>query len=270
MNFTEMLNSAWDRNNSLVCVGLDTDPAKIPEHIRILNNNIFAFNKAIIDATSSLVCAYKPQIAYYSAYGAEDQLKMTIDYIHEQAPGIPVILDAKRGDIGNTSEMYAKEAFDRYGADAVTVNPFLGSDSLDPFLERKDRGIIVLCRTSNPSATDIQDFTCSDVALYTHIAKMAAEKWNYNKNLSLVVGATYPEELAKIRGIIGDIPLLVPGIGAQGGDVEKTIKAGCNSRGNGMIINSSRGIIYAGDGRDFAEKAESAAVELRDTINMFR
>ena len=270
MNFIEMLNNAWDSNNSLVCVGLDVDPEKFPSHIKNQGKNVFSFNKAIVNATSALVCAYKPQIAYYSARGTEDQLKMTIDYIHEHAPGIPVILDAKRGDIGNTSKMYAIEAFDRYGADAVTVNPFLGKDSLEPFLERKDRGVILLCKTSNPSATDIQDFSCSGVKLYTHIARMAAETWNYNNNISLVVGATYPEELAQIRTIIGDMPLLVPGIGAQGGDIESTVKAGRDSHGKGMMINSSRGIIYAGSDRDFDEKAKDATIELRDKINLYR
>lgn len=270
MSFIEKIKKAWKTNNSLVCVGLDTDPEKLPESVKAMPENIFQFNKAVIDATSRFVCAYKPQIAYYAAVAAEDQLRMTIDYIHENAPDIPVILDAKRSDIGSTAEMYAKEAFDRYNADAVTVNPFLGEDSLKPFLDRADKGVIILCRTSNPSASDIQDFTSSGKKLYTHIAETARDKWNYNNNAGLVVGATYPEELEQIRSIIPDMPLLVPGIGAQGGDIASAVKAGIDSHGQGMIINSSRGIIYAGKGADFAEQAGKAALNLRDTINLYR
>jgi orotidine-5'-phosphate decarboxylase len=270
MNFVEAVRSAWKKNNSLVCVGLDPDINKLPFHIRNMDNPIFEFNKAVIDATGDLVCAYKPQIAYYSAVGAEDQLKKTIEHIHRSYPDIPVILDAKRGDIGSTADMYAKEAFERYQADAVTVNPYMGGDTLDPFLKYRDKGVIILCRTSNPGARDIQDLVCGEEKIYRIIAAKALRDWNYNDNVALVVGATYPDELKEVREIIGEIPLLVPGIGAQGGDVEKAVKKGQDSFGAGMIINSSRGIIYAGSGADFAEAARAATVELRDEINNFR
>ena len=190
--FIEKLRSAWVTNNSLLCVGLDPDLKKFPQVVRNSPHPIFEFNRKIIDATSDLVCAFKPQIAYYSAQQAEDQLLMTIDYIRNKYPNLPIILDAKRNDIGSTAEMYATEAFDRYGADAVTVSPYLGKDSLEPFLKRKDKGVIVLCRTSNPGAGDLQDLICDGKKLYEVVAQKCASEWNQNKNILLVVGATYP------------------------------------------------------------------------------
>lgn len=270
MNFIEAIASSWENNDSLVCVGLDPDLNKIPAHIRKMVDPIFEFNRAIIDATFDLVCAYKPQIAYYSPWRAEQQLEKTIEYIHKNHSGIPVILDAKRGDIGSTADMYAKEAFERYHADAVTVNPYMGGDTLEPFLRNRDKGVIILCRTSNPGARDIQDLESGGEKIYRIIAAKASTEWNFNGNVTLVVGATYPDELRSVRAIVGDMPILVPGIGAQGGDVEKAVKNGRNSRGTGMIINSSRGIIYAGTGKDFAETARAAAMELRDEINRYR
>jgi len=264
------IQNAWTKKNSLVCVGLDTDSEKIPRHLSEADAPIFEFNRAIVDATADMVCAFKPQIAFYSGSGAESQLKMTIAYIHENYPDTPVILDAKRGDIGNTAIMYAKEAFDWYGADAVTVNPYLGQDALEPFLERKEKGIIILCRTSNPGARDIQDLKVEGKTIYQIIAGKAAEHWNFNSNVLLVVGATYPKELKEIRSIVGDMPFLVPGIGAQGGDVQRSVTNGKDNKGNGMIINSSRGIIYASQGTDFAEAARQAAMQLRDEINRYR
>jgi orotidine-5'-phosphate decarboxylase len=270
MTFISAIEAQWKRENSLLCVGLDSDLYKIPAHLRKEDTPLFKFNKAIIDSTADLVCAFKLQIAYYSASGSEAELEMTIEHIHENYPEIPVILDAKRGDIGATAEMYAREAFERYKADAVTVNPYMGSDTLEPFLEHREKGIIVLCRTSNPGAKDIQDLNMDGKRLYQIIASMAVDKWNFNNNVLLVVGATYPKELKEIRSIVGDMPFLVPGIGAQGGDVQKTVTNGMDSKGTGMIINSSRGIIYASDGSDFAEAARSAAKRLRDEINQHR
>ncbi len=270
MNFIHAIHSAWEQKNSLVCVGLDTDINKIPPHLKNLKAAVFEFNKAIIVATADLVCAYKLQIAYYSAYNLENELKMTIDFIHKYHPDIPVILDAKRGDIGATAELYAKETFERYNADAVTVNPYMGSDTLKPFLDHKDKGVIILCRTSNPGAKDLQDLTANGKKLYQIIAEKAATQWNDNNNVLLVVGATYPEELKEIRSIIGDIPLLVPGIGAQGGDIEKAVSNGKTNTGSGMIINSSRGIIYAGNDQNFAEASRQEAKSLRETINQYR
>ena len=270
MDFIKAIEAAWEKNNSLVCVGLDSDLDRIPAHLRERNAPLFEFNKAIVEATADLVCAYKPQIAYYAASGSEHELEMTIEHIHESHPGIPVILDSKRGDIGATAKMYAREIFDRFKADAVTVNPYMGSDTLEPFLAHKQKGVIILCRTSNPGARDIQDLEVNGKKLYQIIAEMAKEKWNYNGNALLVVGATYPKELKEIRLIVGDMPLLVPGIGAQGGDVERAVTNGKNSKGTGMIINSSRGIIYASKGDDFAEAARTAALMLRDEINRYR
>ena len=270
MDFYETIENAWITKDSLVCVGLDPDIQKIPVHLRDLENPIFEFNRALVDATSDLVCAYKPQFAYFAAQGAEAQLAMTIDYIHQHHPGIPVILDAKRGDIGSTAEMYAREAFERFGADAVTVNPYMGGDTLGPFLERKDKGIIILCRTSNPGAGDIQDLETGGKKIYEVIAEKAATEWNDNKNVLLVVGATYPIELKKIRKIAGEMPFLVPGIGAQGGDIEAAVTNGRTKSGTGLMINSSRGIIYAASGPDFAEAARRETDMLRKMINRYR
>ncbi len=270
MSFVKVIEAAWKQNNSLLCVGLDPDLNKIPMHLRKNDTPLFDFSKAIVDSTADLVCAFKPQIAYYSASGAEHELEMTIEHIHENHPGIAVILDAKRGDIGSTANMYVKEAFDRYKADAVTVNPYMGFDAIEPFLKHKQKGIIILCRTSNPGAKDIQDLDINGKKLYQVVAEMAQNKWNYNNNVLLVVGATYPKELKEIRSIVGDMPLLVPGIGAQGGDIERTVTNGRDGKGTGMIINSSRSIIYASKGDDFAEAARIAAIRLRDEINRYR
>ena len=270
MSFIDKLKARWESHNSLLCVGLDPDMNKIPEHIRETERPIFEFNRIVIDSTHDLVCAYKPQIAYYSAFGAENELALTIEYIGRNYPDIPVILDAKRGDIGATARMYAMEAFDRYGADAVTVNPYMGGDTLKPFLDRKDKGTVILCRTSNPGARDLQDIESDNEKIYRIIAKRAASDWNYNRNIMLVVGATYPEELGEIRAITGEIPFLVPGIGAQGGDVEKAVTNGKTPDGTGMAINSSRGIIYAGSGIDFSDDVRKAATDLRDKINLYR
>lgn len=264
----EKLSRAWKVQNSLLCVGLDTDPAKVPA---CLNGDVFAFNKAIIDSTKAYVCAYKPQIAYYAGSGLEKELERTLVYLRETAPEIPVILDAKRADIGSTSAMYAREAFIRYGADAVTVNPYMGMDALKPFLDYADKGVVVLCRTSNAGAKEIQELELSDgTLLYKRVAKLISHDWNYNGNTMLVAGATFPAELGEIRRIVGDTPLLVPGIGAQGGDVKAVLENGLTSDGTGLVINSSRGIIYASKGSDFAEAASATARELNACINSYR
>ena len=270
MTFYEKITAAWTKNNSLVCVGLDPDFNKLPECVKGGKNPLFDFNKAIIDATKDYVCAYKPQAAYYAGQDRDEDLKMTMDYLAENAPDIPVILDVKRGDIGSTAEMYAKEAFERYHADAVTVNPYMGFDTLKPFLDHADKGVIILCRTSNPNSGDLQNLVSDGYMLYEHVAMLVRDRWNYNKNAALVIGATYPEELKKIRTLCPELPFLVPGVGAQGGDVQKVIANGATADKTGLIINSSRGIIYASKGEDFAEKAGAAAKELRDLINSYR
>jgi orotidine-5'-phosphate decarboxylase len=271
-NCLTQLAACWTRSDSLVCVGLDPEIERFPQQVAAQPSPIFQFNKAIIDATADLVCAYKPQFAHYAAYEAEDQLERTIDYIHRSYPGIPVILDSKRADIGNTAERYAIEAFERYGADAVTVNPYLGGDSLEPFLRHEDRGVIVLCRTSNPGARDLQDLElgAGGRRLYHVVADLAATRWNTRGNCLLVVGATYPQELAEIRRIVGDMPLLVPGVGAQGGDVAQVVRCGQTAAGTGLIVSSARGILYASCGEDFAAAARLATLALRDQINVHR
>jgi orotidine-5'-phosphate decarboxylase len=216
------------------------------------------------------VCAYKPQFAHYAAYEAEDQLERTIEYIHRTYPGIPVILDAKRGDVGSTAEKYAIEAFERYGADAVTVNPYLGGDSLQPFLRHADKGVIVLCRTSNAGARDLQDLDVGGRKLYMAVAELAATRWNGNGNCLLVMGATYPQELAQVRAITGNMPFLVPGAGAQGADIREAVRNGQSAAGTGLIVSSSRAILHASSGTDFASAARAAAVALRDAINAGR
>jgi orotidine-5'-phosphate decarboxylase len=268
--FIEKLAGSWERSNSLVCVGLDPEIERFPRHIAAQPSPIFQFNKAIIDATADLVCAYKPQFAHYAAYEAEDQLERTIEYIHRSYPGIPVILDSKRGDVGNTAERYAIEAFERYGADAVTVNPYLGGDSLEPFLKHADKGVIILCRTSNPGGRDLQDLQVGVRKLYQVVADLAAREWNARGNCLLVVGATYPRELAQVREIVGTMPFLVPGVGAQGGDVAAAVSCGQTAEGTGLIISSSRGILYAGTDDDFTAAARSAAENLRAQINASR
>jgi orotidine-5'-phosphate decarboxylase len=274
MTFITKLSAAWTAHDSLLCVGLDPDVAKFPADLQEQPDGIFLFCKAIIDATADAACAFKPQIAYFAALGAEDQLQAICAYLREQYPHIPIVLDAKRGDIGATAEQYAREAFERYGADAVTVNPYMGFDSIAPYLEWKDRGVIILCRTSNLGGSDLQFLKVDGMPLYQHVAHLVAEKWNSNGQCGLVVGATFPEELAQVRKIVGDMPLLVPGIGAQGGDIEATVTAGRVANGTGMMINSSRAILYAKanqkEGEDFAQAAQRAARATRDAINQFR
>jgi len=274
VTFIEKLSAAWSANNSLLCVGLDPDVARFPSHLQQQPDAIFAFCKAIIDATAATACAFKPQIAYFSALRAEDQLEAICEYLRKNYPHIPIVMDAKRGDIGATAEQYAREAFERYGADAVTVSPYMGFDSVAPYLEWKDRGAIVLCRTSNAGGSDLQFLKVDGVPLYQHVARLVADKWNTNGQCALVVGATFPQELAQVRSIIGDMPLLVPGVGAQGGDIEATVKAGKTANGMGMMINSSRAILYAkpdqAAGEDFAQAARRVAEETRDAINRFR
>ena len=272
MNFINKLSAAWTANNSLLCVGLDPDLAKLPAELRDLPDGITTFCTRIIDATADLACAFKPQIAYFAALGAEKQLEDICRYVRENYPHIPLILDAKRGDIGATATQYAREAFERYGADAVTVNPYMGEDSLAPYLAWKDRGVIILCRTSNPGGSDLQFLNTDGEPLYQRVARLVAEKWNKTGQCALVVGATFPEELAQVRAIVGDMPLLVPGIGAQGGDIAATVGAGQTASGMGMMISSSRAIIYATpqDGEDWADAARRVAIETRDAINQHR
>ena len=247
MTFMEKIRQAWVKNNSLVCVGLDPDIKKLPACLKGTEYPVFEFNKALIDATVDLVCCYKPQCAYYAGQDVEAELKMTMAYLKEVYPEIPVILDAKRGDIGPTAEMYAKEAFVIFNADAVTVNPYMGMDTLKPFMDYADRGTVILCRTSNPSSKELQELTCDGIPVYEHVARLAQEKWNYNHNI-----------------------FLVPGVGAQGGDVQKVIENGLSADGLGLVINSSRGIIYADSSAEFAKGARQATIELRDLINQFR
>jgi len=276
-SFLTQLAASWTRSDSLVCVGLDPEIERFPSLVAGHPSPIFQFNRAIIDATAELVCAYKPQFAHYAAYEAEDQLERTIEYIHRTYPGVPVILDSKRGDIGNTAERYAIEAFERYGADAVTVNPYLGGDALEPFLRWEDRGVVVLCRTSNPGGRDLQDLEVGGPGvgqggrrLYHLVAELTARRWNTRGNCLLVVGATYPKELAEIRQLVGDMPLLVPGVGAQGGDVAEVVRNGQTSAGTGLIVSSSRGVLYASTGDDFASAARGAVLALREEINAHR
>ena len=274
MHFMTALEAAWQQRNSLLCVGLDPDPAKFPDHLQGRPDAILEFCKAIVDATADLVCCFKPQIAYFAAHRAEDQLEALIQHIHAAHPDTPVILDAKRGDIGSTAEQYAVEIFERYKADAITVNPYMGKDSVDPYLAYADKGVILLCRTSNPGGSDLQFLDVGTVGkpkkLYEHVAELVATKWNTTGQCGLVVGATFPAELARVREIVGEMPLLVPGIGAQGGDVEATLNAGRTASGKGMIINNSRAILYAGKDENFAQAARQAAQASRDLINRFR
>ncbi|MBX6318838.1 orotidine-5'-phosphate decarboxylase [Pigmentiphaga sp.] len=271
MSFTRKLTQAWAASDSLLTVGLDPDPSRFPAELRGRADRIFDFCRAIVDVTAPYVCAFKPQVAYFAARGAEDQLEALCRHIKEHHPDIPLVLDAKRGDIGSTAEQYAIEAFERYGADAVTVSPYMGWDSIEPYFAWPDRGVIVLCRTSNPGGSDLQFLETGGEPLYLRVAGLVADKWNRHGQLGLVVGATYPAELAAVRARIGgDMPLLVPGIGAQGGDVKATVEAGCNAAGTGMMINSSRAILYAGNGDDWLEAAARAARDTRDAINRYR
>jgi len=272
VTFIQKLSQAWTTNNSLLCVGLDPDVKKFPAELAQQPDAIYEFCKAIVDTTADLACSFKPQIAYFAALRAEDQLEAICRYIKATYPQIPIVLDAKRGDIGATAEQYAREAFERYDADAVTVNPYMGFDSVAPYLEWKDRGAIVLCRTSNAGGSDLQFLDVGGKPLYQHVAHLVADKWNSNGQCALVVGATFPNEIAQVRGLIGDMPLLIPGVGAQGGDVESTVKAGRTANGRGMMINSSRAILYAktmGE-ETYAQAARRVALETRDAINLYR
>lgn len=275
MTFMQSLAAAWRRNESLVCVGLDPEPSRFPAQLRDDPDAVFGFCRAIVDATADLVCAFKPQIAHFAALGAEDALERLIAHVHAAHPGVPVILDSKRGDIGSTAEHYAREAFERYRADAVTANPYLGHDALQPFLDRADKGVIILCRTSNPGSRDLQELAVrgddgDERRLFQHVAETVATRWNEHGNCALVVGATWPAELADVRRRVGDLPLLVPGVGAQGGDVEAVVRHGVDANGTGLVISSSRAILYAGNGEDFAAAARTATQTLRAQINACR
>ena len=275
MSFMQALRTRWEQANSLVCVGLDPEPAKFPARFNHDPDAVFAFCRDIVDATAEYACAFKPQIAYFAARRAEDALERLIAHIHAAHPGIPVILDAKRGDMGTTAQQYATEAFERYGADAVTLNPYQGIDAAQPFLDYADRGCVFLCHTSNPGARDFQELVVHPESgdgrlLYQHVAQTIAEKWNQHGNCLLVVGATFPEELTQVRAIVGDMPLLIPGVGAQGGDVEAVIRNGQAADGTGLIVSSSRAILYASSDDDFAGAARDAAKALRDEINRHR
>lgn len=266
MTFYKKLSVIMKRHNSLLCIGLDSDSAKLPVSIKKQKYSQFLFNKAIIDATHGLVCAYKPNSAFYEARGERGihELKMTCDYLRKKFPDIVIILDAKRADIGNTNNGYVTFAYDYLGVDAITLHPYLGREAIRPFLDRKEKGSIILCRTSNPGAGEFQD------TMYQKVARHVAREWNENKNCALVVGATYPGELKIVRRIVKDIPLLIPGIGVQGADVEKTVRAGIDSHGAGAIINASRSVIFASNGSDFARESRQEAQKLREEINRYR
>lgn len=271
MSFTQKLERAWACSNSLLTVGLDPDPARFPADLKNRADRIFDFCRDIVDASAPFASAFKPQIAYFAAQRAEDQLEALCAHIRQAHPGIPVVLDAKRGDIGSTAEQYAVEAFERYQADAVTVSPYMGFDSLEPYFAYPDRGVIVLCRTSNPGGSDLQFLETDGEPLYLRVAGLVADKWNRHGQCGLVVGATFPAELAAVRARVGaDMPLLVPGIGAQGGDVLATVKAGCNASTTGMMINSSRAILYASQGDDWRDASARMAETTRDAINAAR
>lgn len=268
--FYQQLQSAWASQGSMLCVGFDPDPKRLPTPLQGKPEGIFEFCREIADATADLVCAFKPQFAYFASQRAEAQLEKLIAHLKDKHPHIPVILDSKRGDIGSTADHYALEAFERYGADAITVNPYMGFDTIEPYLKHHGKGVIVLCRTSNPGGSDLQFLNISPNGepLYLHIAKLAATQWNPSGQIGLVVGATFPEEISKVRTVVGEMPLLIPGIGAQGGDIQTTVKAGSipGKPGTGMIINSSRAILYASTGNDFAQAARQVALATRDAL----
>ena len=275
MTFTEQLHAAEQRNDSLLCIGLDPEPARLPGAWQGDASRIFDFCAAIVDATQDLVIAFKPQIAYFAAHRAEDQLERLIAHIKRVAPGVPVILDAKRGDIGSTAALYAQEAFERYQADAVTLSPFLGFDSIEPWLRHAGKGLFLLCRTSNPGGSDLQaqrllgaDGAPGDL-LYEHIARLAAGPWNQGSQLGLVVGATFPAEIARVRALAPTLPLLIPGVGAQGGDAAATVRAGWRSTGP-VAVSSSRAVLYASAGADFAAAARQVAETTRLALNAAR
>ena len=274
MTFLEQLQGAERQNGSLLCVGLDPEPGKFPASLKGNASKIYDFCAQIVDATCDLTISFKPQIAYFAAYRAEDQLEKLMEHMRRNAPHVPVILDAKRGDIGATAEQYAREAFERYGADAVTLSPFMGFDSVQPYLKYHGKGAFLLCRTSNPGGDDLQNQRLASVEgqplLYEHIAKLAQGPWNLNGQLGLVVGATYPAEIERVRNLAPTLPLLIPGVGAQGGDAVATIKAGYRQR-NGtttgaVIVSSSRAILYASSGDDFAQAARNEAIRTRDVL----
>ena len=270
MGFMQQLRQRWATSGSLVCVGLDPEPAKFPAKFSGDPDAVFAFCRDIADATAEFACAFKPQIAHFAALGAEDALQRLIAHLHAAHPAVPVILDAKRGDIGSTAQRYAVEAFQRYDADAVTVNPYLGRDSVQPFLDHAERGVVILCRTSNPGAGDLQDLDVGGRPLYQHVAGTIARDWNAHGNCALVVGATWPAQLAEVRAIVGDMPLLVPGVGAQGGDAEAVVRNAKSADGTGLLVSSSRAILYASSGDDYADAAADAARALRDTLDAAR
>ena len=282
MNFLTMLRTAQQQNASLLCVGLDPEPSRFPEHIHGDANKIYDFCAAIVDATADLAIAFKPQIAYFAAHRAEGQLERLMEHIRRVAPQVPIILDAKRGDIGSTAEQYAIEAFERYGADAVTLSPFMGFDSVQPYLKHHDKGAFLLCRTSNPGGDDLQNQRLASVAgqpkMYEHIAGLAQGPWNFNGQLGLVVGATYPEEIERVRELAPTLPLLIPGVGAQGGDAVATVKAGLRQKNTAtgsettgpIIVSSSRAILYASKGQDFAAAARKVAIQTRETLQLAR
>jgi len=274
MTFIEQLRQAERTNGSLLCVGLDPEPSKLPAALRGDASRMYDFCAAIVDATADLVIAFKPQIAYFAAQGAEVQLERLMEHMRRTAPGVPIILDAKRGDIGSTAEQYAKEAFERYGADCVTLSPFMGFDSVQPYLKYHGKGAFLLCRTSNPGGDDLQPQRLAELPgkplLYEHIAALVQGPWNQNGQLGLVVGATYPAEIERVRAVAPTVPLLIPGVGAQGGDAVATVKAGYRAA-NGettapIVVNSSRAIIYASQGEDFAQAARQAALATRDQL----
>jgi orotidine-5'-phosphate decarboxylase len=276
MNFTQQLARAETLNDSLLCVGLDPDPAKFPGSWKDDPARIFDFCASIVDATRDLVIAFKPQIAYFAAHRAEEQLERLIVHIHKSAPQVPVILDAKRGDIGSTAEQYAAEVFERYRADAVTLSPFMGFDSIEPYLKYEGKGVILLCRTSNAGGSDLQAQTLqSGDKLFEHIARLASGAWNQSGQLGLVVGATFPAEIARVRELAPTLPLLIPGVGAQGGEALATVRAGWRGDTEGrtaapIIVNSSRAVLYASRGSDFAEAARQAAINTRAELNQAR
>jgi orotidine-5'-phosphate decarboxylase len=273
MIFLDQLNAAGRQNNSMLCVGLDPEPAKFPGAWRGDASRIFDFCAAMVDATADLVIAFKPQIAYFAAHRAEDQLERLMAHMRATAPQVPVILDAKRGDIGSTAEQYAREAFERYGADAVTLSPFMGFDSVQPYLKYHGKGAFLLCRTSNPGGDDFQNQRLASVAgeplLYEHIAGLAQGPWNLNGQLGLVVGATYPAEIERVRAVAPTVPLLIPGVGAQGGDAVATVRAGWRPNAP-IIVNSSRAVLYASSGDDFSAAARREALKTRDLLQAAR
>ncbi|WP_206610800.1 orotidine-5'-phosphate decarboxylase [Hydrogenophaga sp. NH-16] len=275
MTFLDMLGAAERQNQSLLCVGLDPDPAKFPVAMKGDASKIYDFCAAIVEATADAVIAFKPQIAYFAAHRAEDQLEKLMRHMKAVAPQVPVILDAKRGDIGSTAEQYAIEAFERYGADAVTLSPFMGFDSVQPYLKYHGKGAFLLCRTSNPGGDDLQNQRLASVEgqplLYEHVARLAQGPWNLNGQLGLVVGATYPAEIERVRALAPTLPLLIPGVGAQGGDAVATIRAGYRTQGGAttgpVIVNSSRAVLYASGGTDFAAAARAEALRTREVLN---